>query len=686
MTRLDRRDFLASAMAMGATLAWAGPSPAASRTAWREARDLYPQGVASGDPDPHSVILWTRRPFAGRTDAALTAEIALDPAFRRVVATIRAPVLADADWTCRVLAAGLRPATVYWYRFTDESGQGSRIGRTITAPIDSDPRAVRFAFVSCQSVNEGAQNAYRRMIWEDERAPDARRLGFVLHLGDFIYEVVEYPDEVPHRYDRTVFDIGRVPDARKVDNFHVPTTLDGYRMVYRAHIDDPDVQDARARWPFICIGDNHEFSWQGWQSVIKYDGKAEPAQALRVAANQAWWEYIPSRVRKASGPGLERFAPPAVVDAPIPALDADGFGDEANNHLAVGSMTAYRAVRYGRHVDLILTDFHSYAMEDPTSRPEANALDLPDFPLLLPQETLEVLDGGRGYDGNRPPDTIAFGNRSIPNFRKDEPVYTMLGRTQKAWLKDRLAASTATWKVWTPTNGTLDMRTDPQNLPAGLTVPWPGKDYATFGGGDFSAAFTERADIYDHVRAAGIDGFVTVSGDRHSFWAGYAAKALPPRAFDPVGISFIVGSISAPGLAEALEHGLKGHALRPLFVADRADGRKEATVNLLIRHGVRSALEYARTGDIDRARALSNRAVAPHLTFVDMGGHGYAVVTADAEAIETEFVCIPRPIARATTPDGGPVRYRVLHRAARWSGGAPVLEQRVLEGDASLSV
>jgi len=686
MTKWDRRNFLASAAAMGATLAWARPVPAASRITWREARTLYPEGVASGDPDPHSVMLWTRRPFSGRPRAELTAEIALDPDFRRVVATMQVPVLAESDWTCRVLAAGLQPATVYWYRFTDEAGHGSRVGRTLTAPLDDDPRTVRFAFVSCQSVNEGAQNAYRRMIWEDERAPDGRQLGFVLHLGDFIYEVVEYPDEVPHRYDRTVFDIGRVPDARKVDNFHVPTTLDGYRMVYRAHIDDPDVQDARARWPFICIGDNHEFSWQGWQSFIKYDGKAEPAQALRVAANQAWWEYIPSRVRKASGPGLDRFAPPAVIDAPVPTLDADGFGDEANNRLAVGSMTAYRAARYGRHVDLIMTDFHSYTMEDPTSRPEANAFDLPDFPFFMPQETLEILDGGRNYDGNRPPDTIALGEKRIPNFRKDEPVYTMLGRTQKAWLKERLTASTATWKIWTPTNGPLDMRTDPQNLPAGLTTPWPGKSYATFGGGDFSAAFTERADIYDHVRAAGIDGFVTVSGDRHSFWAGYAAKALPPRTFDPVGVSFIVGSISAPGLAEALEHGLKGHRLRPLFVADRADGTKEATVNLLIRHGVRSALEYARTGDIDRARALTNRDVAPHLAFVDMGGHGYAVVTAGADAIETEFVCVPRPVARATTPDGGPIRYRVVHRAALWSGGKPTLEQRMLEGDARLSV
>ncbi len=683
---VNRRQLLFAAAAVGATLAWSGRARA-STLQWRERRDLYPDGVASGDPESDSVILWTRRPHEGAASAFLTVEVALDPAFRHVVSAVRAPTSAEADWTCRVLAAGLKPATVYWYRFTDDTGAGSRIGRTITAPLADDARIVRFAFVSYQSVNEGAQNAYRRMIWEDARRPADERLGFVLHLGDFIYEVVEYPDEVPHRYDRTVFDIGRVPDARKVRNFHVPTTLEGYRTVYRAHIRDPDIQDARAQFPFVCIGDNHEFSWQGWQSFVMYDGKAEPAQALRVAANQAWWEYIPSRVAKASGPGLDRFDPPAVIDAPIPALDADGLGDEPNNRAAIGSMTAYRALRYGAHVELILTDFHSYPMQDPTTRPEAAAFDLPDFPNLFPQEALEVLDGGRAYDGGRPPVDIALGETKVANFRKDEPPFTVLGRTQKQWLKRTLTASKATWKIWGATNGTLDIRADPQNLPAGLTKPWPGAGYATFGGGDFSAAITERAELYDHVRDAGIEGFVTVSGDRHSFWAGYAAKALPPAAFEPVGIAFITGSISAIGMAEALEHGLKAHPLRPLFVADRPDAAPEATVNLLLKRGVRSALEYARSGNIDVARAATNPDVAPHLEFVDMGGHGYAVVTAGPDAIETEFVCIPRPIARAPGEDGGPLRYRVVHRARRWRAGErPRLEQHVVEGDPKLSV
>jgi alkaline phosphatase D len=684
----SRRSFIAAAAAFGATPVWALSNSSASRHRWIERRDLYPEGVASGDPEPTSVILWTRRPFSdGRAQATLHVEVAEDATFDRVIVAAEARVSGESDWTCRVLVGGLKADHIYWYRFIDNDGGGSRLGRTLTAPRTNDPQTVRFAFVSCQSVNEGAQNAFRRMIWEDQRAPAERRLGFVLHLGDFIYEVVEYPDEVSHRYDRTVYDIGRVPDGRKVDNFHVPTTLDGYRMVYRAHIRDPDIQDARAYFPFVCIGDNHEFSWQGWQSFIKYDGKAEPAQALRVAANQAWWEYIPSRVRKASGPGLDRFDGPKVENAPITRLDEEGLGEDANNRAAISSMTGYRAMRFGRHVELILTDFHSYTMEDPTTRNEADAFALEAFPELFPQEVLEILEAGRTYNGGNPPQTIPLGGASVENFARNDPAFTVLGRVQKDWLKQTLAASTATWKIWGATNGTLDMRTDPLNLPAGLTTPWPGQGYATFGGGDFSAALTERGELYDFVRDAKIAGFAVVSGDRHSFWAGYAAKALPPKSFDPVGVAFICGSISAPGMAEAFEHRLKGHPLRPLFVSERQPGNFESTINLTVKHGVRSALEYARTGSLQAAHAVSNPDNAPHVEFVDMGGHGYAVVTAGPSTLETEFVCIPRPIARARTPDGGPVRYRVRHTAARWRAGErPKLIQQVLKGDPGVAL
>jgi alkaline phosphatase D len=678
------------AAVIGASAAWGNPFAAPSRMQWRERRDLYPEGVASGDPDSHSVLLWTRRTPTVPRPSRLTVEVAKDESFQRVVATSTAPISEAADWTCRVLVGRLKPAKIYWYRFTDSEGFGSRVGRTITAPADDDARPVRFAFVSCQNANQGAQNAYRRMIFEDERAAEPDRLGFVLHLGDFIYEIVWYPEDRPQgMYDRRIRDIVRYSHGEKIRDFHVPTTVDDYRSIYRAYLHDPDLQDARARWPFVNMWDNHEYSWLGWQGLQKFEGKTRPAQTRKVAANQAFFEYQPARMAKPSDPSLDRFNPPEVSDAPITHFDEHGLGQEPNNLAAIGSLKGYRALRWGRNVELIVTDQHSYRSEEPTSRPEAELLSSKDFPELMPQEAMEILDAGRTYNAGRPPASIPFGDIEVVNFCKNQPPQTILGAEQKAWFLDRLQRSKATWKIWGNTVGTLDMRADPQNLPASLTKRWPGTGYAGFGGGDYSSAYNERGEIYDFVRDHGITGFATVAGDRHSFWAGLASKSLPPQPFEPVGVAFVTGSISAPGLVEAFEHSFpKEHPLRPLFLGQGpVDARPQPTVNMLLRHGVRSCLEYSKSGDISRARALSNPDLSPHVSFVDMGGHGYAVVRVASESIETEFVCIPRPLERSNRRDGGPLLYRVKYRADLWrKGKVPTLVGQILEGNPQYSV
>ena len=108
---------------------------------------------------------------------------------------------------------------------------------------------------------------------------------------------------------------------------------------------------------------------------------------------------------------------------------------------------------------------------------------------------------------------------------------------------------------------------------------------------------------------------------------------------------------------------------------------------MLLRHGVRTCLEYGKSHDPEKARRLSNPDVAPHLAFVDMGGHGYATVKVARDSIESEFVCIPRPLERIEEPYGGPLRYRVVHRAPLWAKGErPRLERRIVEGDPELSV
>lgn len=692
MSSIDRRKFTKLALAIGATAAWGDILASPSDNPWRERRDLFPEGVASGDPDSNSVILWTRYPRDEKTPTAdLRLEVAEDEQFQRVVARSKTPTSSASDWTCRVLVGGLKPARVYWYRFTDKEGNGSRIGRTITAPEDHDPRPVSFVFVSCQNANDGAQNAYRRMIFEDERAPEADRIGFVLHLGDFIYEIVWYPEDRPQgMYDRKIRDIVRYPDGEKIRDFHVPTTVAGYRAIYRAYLHDPDLQDARARWPFVNMWDNHEFSWLGWQSLQKFEGKTRSAQTRKVAANQAFFEFQPARMARPNNTSLENFNGPKVVDTPITKFDDHGLGEEPNNLAAIGSLTGYRSIRWGSNVELIVTDQRSYRSEEPTGMEEAKPLLSDNFPSLMPQEAMEVMDAARTYNKGNPPSTIrsSDGHIEIPNIWKERPAQTVLGADQKAWFLDRLKNSKATWKIWGNTTATLDMRADPQNLPPGSGALWPWSGYAGFVIQDWSTVYVERAEIYDFVRDQGITGFATVAGDRHSFWAGLASKSLPPNPFSPVGIAFVTGSISAPGLVEAFEHSLpKDHPLRALYVGQGpADQSPQPTINMLLRHGAKSCLEYAKTGDIQKARAQSNPDLAPHVSFVDMGGHGYSVVRATPAALETEFVCIPRPVERSTGVDGGPLNYRVRFRSPLWKADqTPKLEVQIIEGNPRLS-
>jgi alkaline phosphatase D len=304
------------------------------------------------------VILWTRRPPSGDSTAnTLRLELSEFADFRKTVSSATAKLSSAEDWTCRVLAAGLKPHQVYWYRFTDEHGFGSRVGRTMTAPAANADHTVRFAFVSCQNVQQGACNAYRRMIFEDEQRPVAEQLSFVLHLGDFIYEIVWYPEDRPQgMYSRRIRDIVRYKSGEKHSDFHVPTTVDDYRAVYKAYLLDPDLQDARARWPFVCMWDNHEFSWRGWQSQQDFGNGVLPAQTRKVAAAQAWFEYQPARVVKLGSANLNQFVAPKVADKKIVDFDEFGMGQEAGNIAAVKSLTLYRALRWGRHVDLVLTE------------------------------------------------------------------------------------------------------------------------------------------------------------------------------------------------------------------------------------------------------------------------------------------------------------------------------------------
>jgi alkaline phosphatase D len=241
------------------------------------------------------------------------------------------------------------------------------------------------------------------MIFEDARKPAAEQLDFVLHLGDFIYELIWYPEDRPKgMYDRRLRDVVRFEHGEKVEDFHVPVTLDDYRALYRGWLQDPDLQDARARWPFVCVWDNHEFSWRGWQGIMNV-ATPRPAQTRKVAANQAWFEYQPARIKKPDGAEIERFIAPPVADTPIERFDEHGIGVEPNNLAAIGSLLVYRRLQFGRNVDLVLTDNHSFQSHDPMDTPEGEAFQSKAFPYFAPEEVIEIFDAGREYNGGRPP-------------------------------------------------------------------------------------------------------------------------------------------------------------------------------------------------------------------------------------------------------------------------------------------
>ena len=124
MPRFTRRHILEGAIAIGASPAFAAKRARPSRQKWTERREIFPQGVASGDPEDDSVILWTRRPYPkGTGPSLLTVEVSEDQEFRKVVVESPAPVSEEADWTCRVLVGNLRPRTVYASVFaTDDAG------------------------------------------------------------------------------------------------------------------------------------------------------------------------------------------------------------------------------------------------------------------------------------------------------------------------------------------------------------------------------------------------------------------------------------------------------------------------------------------------------------------------------------------------------------------------------------
>jgi alkaline phosphatase D len=241
---------------------------------------FFLHGVASGDPTPRRVVIWTRvTPRVGEHPPASAQWRLIEADTGRPVANGLSRIRTEGDSTVRVDVGGLRPDTRYTYDF-EVAGELSPQGRTRTLP-DMDATTIRFAQVSCAKYNAGHFNAYARLAERDD-------IAFVLHLGDWIYEA----SQTPPASQTSSRDIGR-----PFDPLHECVTLEDYRTRYAQYRRDPDIQAASAAHPFISTVDDHEFADGAWR-----DGATEhrperdgPWSERRAAAFQAREEWLPVR-------------------------------------------------------------------------------------------------------------------------------------------------------------------------------------------------------------------------------------------------------------------------------------------------------------------------------------------------------------------------------------------------------
>ncbi|HZW60411.1 MAG TPA: alkaline phosphatase D family protein [Woeseiaceae bacterium] len=239
---------------------------------------LFAHGIASGDPDTDSIVLWTR--ISGyRTAVSGRWELATDQSFRRPLRSGSFTTDAVRDFTCKVVAGGLRPGATYYYRF-EVDGTRSPTGRTRTLPA-GHVTELALAVVSCSNHAFGYFNVYEAL------ARDAA-IDFVLHLGDYIYE------HGPDGYGgATGARIGRDHEPR-----HELVSLADYRTRHAQYKRDPMSQAAHAAHPLIATWDDHESANNPWAHGAENHQPATEGSwpARRAASLQAYYEWMPVRV------------------------------------------------------------------------------------------------------------------------------------------------------------------------------------------------------------------------------------------------------------------------------------------------------------------------------------------------------------------------------------------------------
>jgi alkaline phosphatase D len=318
-TTIDRRRFLeyvwnAAGASLGMALLPGGHAFAAPRLG----ANPFTLGIASGDPTPDGIVLWTRlaptplEPERLGTGAIRVGwRVAADPGLRHVVARGTAVAAAELAHSVHVEVAGLLPHRDYFYQF-DARGEESAIGHFRTAPREHELiNQLRFAFVTCQDWDSGYYTAYRDMSQQD--------LDLVLHLGDYTYE---YDIESPARS-------GGVPQGFEQGCSDLRT----YRLRHALYKMDADLQAAHAAFPFAAIWDDHDVANDYSGLSPNETSSTQDFVRRRAAAYQAYYEHMPIRASVARLPRSE--------------------------------MRIYRRLRYGALAEFALLDDRQYRSERP---------------------------------------------------------------------------------------------------------------------------------------------------------------------------------------------------------------------------------------------------------------------------------------------------------------------------------
>lgn len=542
---------------------------------------VFPQGVASGDPRPDRVVLWTRvEPAeAGKTandDIDLVVVIARDEALTDLVVRTRVKALAKGDHTVRVVPTELEPGKTYHYRFEVEGKTTTQVGRTKTAPAPDSDVPVKFAMAACQDYIGRHWHSWKALL--DEK-PD---LDFVLYLGDYIYETVnDARFQSTGMKDRSI----ELPDGLDTSfeqnkSRMAATTLADYRTIYKVYKKEPLLREVHRLYPFIITWDDHEFSddcWQDHSTSFNGEDPKNPGKDLpgdekntprRTNANHAFWDFQPIDV--GYKPNL-----PHPFDIKI-----------------------YRNFRYGKHVELFMTDQRGYRADH-----------------LIPEGT------GTDFACGKFLDFSMIGSRYFvrkegfdPKEKSAKP--SLLGAEQKAWFLDAVKKSTATWKVWGNEVQVYQMTLDLWRLPGVPDKIGPFEPYTVYVNADqWDGYRSERIEILDQFQKANVENLLVCTGDIHSFYAAELHVDFDKPGAKPVGVEYVTAGISSASLKTLFDK----------FIS------KDSPFRFVIDAWAAAA---------DRVLMESSK---PHLKYADTNAYGFSIMTIDGQKAVAEFIELDEP-------------------------------------------